>query len=59
VLKSSDAVVLVTEKGAAKTLLAKNAPRKGRATVGENIIALRKQDAVASAFVPCPRVSAE
>jgi DNA gyrase subunit A len=59
VLKSSDAVVLVTERGAAKTLLAKNAPRKGRATVGESIIALRKQDTVVSAFVPCPRVSAE
>jgi DNA gyrase subunit A len=59
VLQSSDAVVLVTEKGAAKTLLARNAPRKGRATVGESIISLRKQDTVVGAFVPCPRVSAE
>ncbi len=59
VLQSSDAVVLVTEKGAAKTILARNAPRKGRATVGESIIALRKQDAVVDVFVPCPRVSTE
>jgi DNA gyrase subunit A len=59
VLQSSDAVVLVTEKGAAKTTLARNAPRKGRATAGESIIALRKQDGVAGVFVPCPRVSAE
>jgi DNA gyrase subunit A len=59
VLQSSDPVVLVTEKGAAKTTLARNAPRKGRATAGECIIALRKQDAVVGAFVPCPRVSAE
>jgi DNA gyrase subunit A len=59
VLQSSDAVVLVTEKGAAKTFLARNAPRKGRATMGESIISLRKQDAVVGAFVPCSRVSAE
>ena len=59
VLQSSDAVVLVTDKGAAKTILARNAPRKGRATVGESIIALRKRDVVVDAFVPYPRVSTE
>ncbi len=55
VLQARDPVVLVTQKGAAKTTLAKNAPRKGRATAGEGIISLRKQDAVVDAFVPLSR----
>jgi DNA gyrase subunit A len=59
VLQSRDPVVLVTEKGAAKTILAKNAPRMGRATSGQSIIALRKQDVVIGAFVPLPSPGAE
>jgi len=48
-------VVLVTQKGAAKTILARNAPRLGRATAGESIISLRKGDVVVDALVPLPR----
>jgi len=59
VLQSGDPVVLVTEKGAAKTILARNAPRAGRATAGQSIISLRRQDAVVDAFIPLPRVNAE
>jgi DNA gyrase/topoisomerase IV subunit A len=59
VLQARDPVVLVTEKGAAKTILAKNAPRKGRATAGQEIISLRARDVVVDAFVPLPRTSNE
>jgi DNA gyrase subunit A len=59
VLQAKDPVVLVTEQGAAKTILAKNAPRKGRATAGQPIISLRRQDAVAGAFVPLPALKVE
>jgi DNA gyrase subunit A len=59
VLQSRDPVVLVTEKGAAKTVLAQNAPRKGRVSSGQAIIALRKQDVVADAFVPLSPPRAE
>ena len=59
VLQARDPVVLVTENGAAKTILARNAPRKGRATVGQNIISLRRQDAVVGAFVPLPAPKVE
>jgi len=52
VLQSRDLVVLTTEKGAAKTIRAKNAPRKGRVTSGQTVIALRRQDVVTDAFVP-------
>ncbi len=51
VLQARDPVVLITKKGAVRTILAKNAPRKGRATLGQKIIALRKQDVVVDAFV--------
>jgi len=59
VLQSRDPVVLITEKGAAKTILAKNAPRMGRATAGQSIIALRRNDVVADAFVPLAPLTAE
>ena len=59
VLQSRDPVVLITEKGAAKTVLAKNAPRMGRATAGQGIIALRKNDVVVDAFVPLFPLTAE
>ncbi len=59
VLQASHPVVLVTEKGAAKTILAKNAPRTGRAATGQSIISLRKQDAVVNAFVPLSRTNDE
>jgi DNA gyrase subunit A len=52
VLQAGDPIVLVTEKGAAKTIRARNAPRRGRATQGQEIIALRGRDVVVSAFVP-------
>lgn len=52
VLQSGDPVVLVTEKGAAKTVLAKNAPRMKRVAAGRSIISLRKNDVVVDAFVP-------
>jgi len=52
VVKANDPVILGTEKGAAKTIRARNAPRKGRATLGQEIIALRKQDTVIAAIVP-------
>jgi DNA gyrase subunit A len=59
VLQASHPVVLVTEKGAAKTILAKNAPRLGRATAGQSIISLRKQDAVVDAFISLSRTDDE
>ncbi|MEE8389450.1 MAG: DNA gyrase subunit A, partial [Anaerolineae bacterium] len=59
VLQARDPVILVTQKGAAKTIFAKNAPRKGRATIGPSIISLRKQDVVVDAFIPLARTSHE
>jgi DNA gyrase subunit A len=52
VVQASDPVVLITEKGAAKTLLARNAPRMGRTTQGEEVIALRDGDIVINALAP-------
>jgi DNA gyrase subunit A len=59
VVQSHDPVVLVTGKGAAKTIRARSAPRMGRATQGQEVIALRKQDVVIGAFVPLPPLGAE
>ncbi|MDY7080038.1 MAG: DNA gyrase subunit A [Chloroflexota bacterium] len=59
VVQARDPVVLVTDRGAAKTLLAKNAPRKGRATIGQGIISLRKGDVVTNAFVPLLRIDSK
>ena len=59
VLQASHPVVLVTEKGAAKTILAKNAPRTGRAAAGQSIISLRRQDVVVDAFVPLSQTGNE
>jgi DNA gyrase subunit A len=55
VVQSADPVVLVTEKGNAKTIRARSAPRQGRATQGDSVIALRSGDRVTGAFSPCPR----
>jgi DNA gyrase subunit A len=55
VVQSADPVVLVTEKGNAKTIRARSAPRQGRATQGNSVIALRRGDRVTGAFCPCPR----
>ena len=52
VVQANDPVVLITEKGAAKTLLAHNAPRAGRATQGEEVIALREDDIVVEVLAP-------
>jgi DNA gyrase subunit A len=59
VLQARDPVVLVTEKGAAKTTRGRNAPSMGRATQGQEVIALRRGDVVTSAFVPRPSLRTE
>jgi DNA gyrase subunit A len=56
VVQSADPVVLVTQKGAAKTIRARSAPRQGRPTQGDSVIALRKGDRVIDAFCPRPRL---
>ena len=55
VLQARDPVVLVTRKGTAKTIRGQKAPRMGRATRGQAVIALRGQNLVENAFVPLPR----
>ena len=52
VVQSQDSVVLVTEKGAAKTIRANLAPRMGRVTQGQEVIALRQGDVVVDTFAP-------
>jgi len=59
VVQSSDKVVLVTDRGAAKTIRADYAPRMGRATRGDEVIALRERDKVKDAFAPLPAVETE
>jgi len=56
VVQSNDPIVLVTNKGAAKTIRGRSAPRRGRATQGQPVIALRGRDVVADTFVPRPSV---
>ncbi|MBN1814743.1 MAG: DNA gyrase subunit A [Anaerolineae bacterium] len=56
VVQSNDPIVLVTDKGAAKTIRGKSAPRRGRATQGQPVIALRGRDFIVDAFVPRPSV---
>lgn len=58
VVQSRDPVVLITEKGGAKTIRGRNAPRLGRGTQGEEVIALRSGDVVVDAFVPLAPVEA-
>ena len=58
VLQARDRVVLVTKKGAAKTIRGQKAPRMGRATQGQSVIALQGRDVVANTFVPLPRPKA-
>ncbi|MBN1954781.1 MAG: DNA gyrase subunit A [Anaerolineae bacterium] len=59
VVQSNDPVVLITEKGAAKTIRARSADRMGRTAQGNSIIALRKGDRVSNAFSPLPRSKQE
>ncbi|RLC73297.1 MAG: DNA gyrase subunit A [Chloroflexi bacterium] len=59
VVQSKDPLVLTTKKGAAKTTLARNAPRKSRVTIGEELIALRKHDVVVDVFIPSFSLGAE
>jgi DNA gyrase subunit A len=59
VVQSSDSVVLVTDKGAAKTIRAASAPRMGRATQGKEVIALRGRDFVTDAFTPLPPLGSD
>ncbi|HHS98415.1 MAG TPA: DNA topoisomerase 4 subunit A, partial [Chloroflexi bacterium] len=53
---AGDPVVLVTEKGAAKTIRARSVPQMGRPTRGKEVIALRKGDRVSDVFrlIPSP-----
>jgi DNA gyrase subunit A len=59
VVQSNDPIVLVTDKGAAKTIRGKSAPRMGRATQGQPVIALRGRDFIVDAFVPRASVELE
>jgi DNA gyrase subunit A len=59
VTQSGDPIVLVTDKGAAKTIRGRSAPRMGRATQGQEVIALRGRDFVADAFVPHPSLESD
>ncbi|MBN1979454.1 MAG: DNA gyrase subunit A [Anaerolineae bacterium] len=52
VIQSGDPIVLITDKGAAKTIRGRSAPRMGRATQGQEVIALRGRDFIADAFAP-------
>jgi DNA gyrase subunit A len=52
VVQSDSTVVLVTEKGAAKTIRARSAPRTSRPTQGQKVIALRKGDRVSAVLCP-------
>ena len=56
VVQSGDPVVLITKRGAAKTIRARSAPRMGRQAQGKPVIALRGQDTVVDAFTPPPRL---
>lgn len=58
VVQSASVVVVTTEKGAAKTIRARSAPRLDRATQGQSIISLRKTDVVSDVFCASPRVEA-
>jgi len=59
VLQARDPLVLVTKKGAAKTIRGQTAPAMGRATQGRDVIALRGGDVVVNAFVPLPPLKAD
>jgi hypothetical protein len=59
VLQSRDPAVLVTRNGAAKTIRGKKAPRMGRATRGQAVIALQGKDIVVDAFAPLLQPDAE
>jgi DNA gyrase subunit A len=59
VVQAADPVVLVTEKGAAKTIRARAVPRMSRATQGQSVISLRKGDRVSGIFRPTPRIVPE
>jgi DNA gyrase subunit A len=55
VVQAEDPVVLVTERGAAKTIRARSASRMGRSAQGKSVIALRSGDRVSGAYCPTPR----
>jgi DNA gyrase subunit A len=55
VVQSDSTVVLVTEKGAAKTIRARSAARMGRPTQGQGVISLRKGDRLYAVLCPAPR----
>jgi DNA gyrase subunit A len=54
VVQAGDTLVLVTEKGAAKTIRARSAERMGRPTQGKPVIALRKGDHVSDVISLLP-----
>ncbi|HIE38597.1 MAG TPA: DNA gyrase subunit A, partial [Anaerolineae bacterium] len=55
VVQAGDPVVLVTQKGAAKTIRARSAPRMSRPAQGKPVIALRKGDRVSGVVAPTGR----
>jgi len=57
VTQAADPVVLVTQKGAAKTIRARSAPRVGRPAKGQPVISLRKGDRVSGVIWPTPHIS--
>jgi len=59
VAQAPDQLVLVTEKGNAKTIRARSAPRQGRPAQGDSVISLRKGDQVSDVVYPLPRPSVE
>ena len=59
VLQSRDPAVLVTKNGAAKTIRGQKAPRMGRATRGQAVIALQGKDIIVDAFAPLLQPDAE
>jgi DNA gyrase subunit A len=59
VVQSRDPAVLVTKNGAAKTIRGQKAPRMGRATRGQAVIALRGKDIIIDAFAPLLQPDAE
>jgi DNA gyrase subunit A len=52
VVQAGDPVIVVTEKGGAKTVRGRAAPRMGRATQGQLIISLRRGDRVSGVVAP-------
>ncbi|MDX9953493.1 MAG: DNA gyrase C-terminal beta-propeller domain-containing protein, partial [Anaerolineae bacterium] len=55
-VKGASNIIMVTQRGAAKTLTGRSIKEQGRATRGTSVIALQGRDLVAAAVVPESRV---